>query len=111
MAWRRYLRFVGSSLSSGAWWATIGPFCVASDLASLGASSKRPLSLSGYGDNYPVTELLGRLLAFRDQLRMARTVLILTRSVLIEAILLLIARIAELATGHPEAPWLPLLIL
>jgi hypothetical protein len=109
--WRRYLRYVGTGVSSGAWWATIGPFCVGSELTRLGAPSKRPLSLSGYGDNYPVTELLGRLLAFRDQLRMARTVLILTRAVLICAIVLLFARILEALTGRPQTPLLPLLIL
>jgi hypothetical protein len=110
MDWRRFVRLVGTSLSNGAWWATIGPFCVASDLTELGTSVRRPLTLSGELDNYPITELLGRLLAFRDQLRLARAVFILSRSVLIGAVLLLFAKFVEVASGRPQTPWLTLVI-
>src|ERR1019366_6858302 len=110
MDWRRFVRLVGTSLSNGAWWATIGPICVASDLTELGMSVRRPLTLSGELDNYPITELLGRLLAFRDQLRLARAVFILSRSVLIGAVLLLFAKFVEVASGRPQTPWLTLVI-
>jgi hypothetical protein len=110
MEWRRFIRSVGTSISNGAWWATVGPFCVASDLQSLGTPTHRPLTLSGHDDSYPVTELLGRLLAFRDRLRLARAALILSRAVLISAIVLLLAKAIEVATGRPQTPFLPLLL-
>jgi hypothetical protein len=58
-----------------------------------------------------VTELLGRLLSFRDRLRFARSALILSRAVLLSAMILLVGKALEVASGAPQTPWLSLIVL
>jgi hypothetical protein len=110
MAGLQFIRSIVTWFSAMAWWATIGPFCVVSDLPSLGTPVNRPLALSGFSDNYPVTELLGRLLSFRDRLRSARAALILSRAVLLSAAIVLVGKAVEVASGRPQTPWLPLIV-
>src|SRR5437879_6569845 len=58
MRLRRLPGLVGSFVRYCVWWATIGPFCVASDLSLLGSTERRPIRLGSEPDQYPITELL-----------------------------------------------------
>ena len=48
------------------------------------------------------------MLAFRDQIRLARTVLILSRSIFIGSILVLLAKVVSVVTDQPLTPWVTL---
>ena len=106
MELRHFFRTVAAALSNGAWLATIGPFCVASDLPSLGTPVRRSLNLVGQDDNYPITELLGRLLAFRARLRVARSTLIVSRAIVLGVTIVLLVKIGDLAGVQVSTPWL-----
>lgn len=108
MAWRRLTGKVNRLIRDVAWWVMVGPFCAGTNLAALGAPAKRPLHLGGQADQYPVTELLGRLWSFRNRVRFARSLLILPRGLLLCAVILLLARAIQLASLHPMSAWLPL---
>jgi hypothetical protein len=107
---QRLASSVGSVIRSGAWWATVAPFCWASDLPRLGAPADHSIHLGGELDHYPVTELLGRLLWFRGRLRLARSLLIVLRGIILGLILLLGARALEVVIRQPPSPWISLAI-
>ena len=74
---------------------------------SLATSANRPLQLGGEPDNYPITELLGRLLWFRSRVRLARALIVLARAAFLCALVLLIAKTTEVITREPMTGWLP----
>ena len=45
----------------------LGPFALPTDLPRLATSARRPLDFKHEPDDYPITELLGRLLVFADE--------------------------------------------
>ncbi len=108
MAWRRLTGKVNRLIRDVAWWVMVGPFCAGTNLAALGAPAKRPLHLGGQSDQYPVTELLGRLWAFRNRVRFARSLLILPRGLVLCAVILLLAKAIQVASLRPTSAWLPL---
>jgi hypothetical protein len=90
----------------GAWWITVAPFCVATDLPLLATSANRPLRLGGEPDNYPITELLGRLLWFRSRVRLARALIVLVRAAILCGLVLLVAKTIEVVNHEPMTGWL-----
>lgn len=108
MAWHQLPGKAIGTIRNVAWWATISPFCVGTRLPVLGASPTRSLRLGGASDQDPLTELLGRLWSFRNRLRFARSLLILPRALLICAVILLVAKSAQVLSSHPMSGWLPL---
>jgi hypothetical protein len=106
MRWRRIAGSVGSALRACAWWVTIAPFCIATDLPLLAASANRPIRLGGEPDNYPITELLGRLLWFRSRVRLARGLLLLVRAAIVCALVLVVAKSMEAINHEPMTGWL-----
>src|SRR5437588_4453498 len=105
MRLRRLPGLVGSFVGYCVWWATIGPFCVASDLPRLGSAERRPIRLASEPDQYPITELLGRILWFRSRLRWARALVILWRGAIFCAFILVVARASEVLTHRPPTAW------
>lgn len=85
------------------WMCLVGPFCAASELRQLAISAKRPIRLSGDPEQYPVTELLGRIAVFQSRLRFTRAVIILIRTLVLCGIILLAARIVQAFT-HASFP-------
>lgn len=85
------------------WMFLVGPFCVASELRQLAISPRRPIRLSGDPEQYPVTELLGRVAVFQSRLRFTRAVVILTRTLVLCGIIVLAARVAQVIT-HQSFP-------
>lgn len=106
MRWQRLARKVVGFIGDLTWWIAISPFCVRSDLARLGARTDRPLILGGAADEYPTTELIGRLWAFRGRIRFARALLILPRALVICGLLLLLARVLQALGQRPPSAWL-----
>ncbi len=110
MAWRRLTDKVERAIRDVTWWVTVGPFCTGNNLAALGAPTNRPLHLGGQADQYPVTELLGRLWAFRNRVRFARSLLILPRGLVLCAVILLLAKVLQVISLHPMSSWLPVVL-
>lgn len=98
MGARRTLRRAFSLLRLWTWTVLVGPYCVATELSRMAISSRRPLRLSGEAENYPMTELLGRITTFQSRLRFARAIPILIRTLVICGIILLAARLTQLIT-------------
>lgn len=111
MVWRRGVLRAKQTINDALWWATIAPFCVGSPLATLGASSRRPLDLGSEPDQYPTTELIGRLWSFRSRLRFARALLIIPRTLVLCAFILVLAHAAQLLGVRAASAWLPLLLV
>src|SRR5579884_443235 len=110
MAWRRLTGKVDRVIRDIAWWVMVGPFCTGNNLAALGAPTNRPLHLGGEADQYPVTELLGRLWAFRNRVRFARSLLILPRGLVLCAVILLLAKALQVVSLRPISTWLPVVL-
>ncbi|MBX6770580.1 MAG: hypothetical protein IRY83_02550 [Chloroflexi bacterium] len=106
MAWHRQTRRIRSFVESALWWLTVAPYCIATPLGTLGSPVGRPLSLGGTDEQETATELLGRLWAFRSRLRLVRTFLILPRSLLLAALILLCARVVQVVTMRPVSAWI-----
>lgn len=106
MEWRRLARRFSRWVGDLRWWVTISPFCVWSDLPRLGARPDRPLTLGDSSDQYPTSELIGRLWAFRGRIRFARALLILPRSLVICGLILLVARATQILSQRPPSTWL-----
>lgn len=90
-------------VQTAVWLILVAPYCAASELPALAISSKRPLRLTGEAEQYPVTELLGRISAFQSRLRFTRFLLIVTRTLVICGIFLLAARLTQLATHQSHS--------
>ncbi|HVC34558.1 MAG TPA: hypothetical protein VNL16_13695 [Chloroflexota bacterium] len=110
MAWNRLTGQANGLIRDVAWWATISPFCVGTNLPRLESSAVERLHLAGETDQYPTTELLGRLWAFRGRLRFARALLIVPRSMVLCAVILLLARSIQVMIQRPMSGWLPLVL-
>ncbi|MGH2459799.1 MAG: hypothetical protein ACRDIY_13130 [Chloroflexota bacterium] len=110
MAWHQLTGKANGLLQDVAWWATISPFCVGGDLSALGAPSHRPIHLGAEADQSPLTELFGRLWAFRNRLRLARSLLILARALVICGLILVLAKAVQVLWQHPMSGWLPLIL-
>jgi hypothetical protein len=110
MAWRRLTGRLHRIIRDVLWWVTISPYCVGSKLSLLGAPGSRSLHLGGDPDQYPVTELLGRLWIFRNRLRFARSLLILPRALVLCGVILLVAKALQVVSVHPMSSWLPLVL-
>jgi hypothetical protein len=106
MWWRRIAGELGSALRACAWLVTIAPFCVATDLPLLATSTNRPIRLGGEPDNYPITELLGRLLWFRSRVRLARALVLLVRAGVLCSLVLVVAKSIEAVNHEPMTGWL-----
>src|SRR5579883_1869524 len=110
MAWRQLTGKATNVVRDVAWWVTISPFCVGTSLPSLGASPTRPIHLGGEPDQNPLTELFGRLWAFRNRLRLARSFLILSRALVICGLILVVAKAIQVLWQHPMSSWLSLVL-
>ncbi len=111
MRWNQHTEKVGTALRASAWWVTIAPFCLATDLPDLATSTHRPLYFGREPDNYPITELLGRLLSFRGRVRFARAIIIFVRAAMLAGLILLLAKTIQLSTRQPMSGWLPVALL
>jgi len=110
MAWHQLAGKANGIARDAAWWATISPFCVGSNLSSLGTSRTRPIHLGGDAEDHPLTELFGRLWAFRNRLRLARSFLILGRALVICGLILVLAKAIQVLWQYPMSGWLPLVL-
>src|SRR5438105_718764 len=108
---RRFTEIIGYAVRDGVWLLTVGPFCFATDLPTLATSSFRPLVFDHDPDNYPITELLGRLLAFRSRVRFARSLILFVRVAILGGFILVAAKALQLATHEPMSGWLPVALV
>jgi len=107
---RRYTGKLGRMLGAGIWYVTIAPFCWAADVPDLAVGSRLNLRLNSDPTIYVANELMGVVQLLRGRLRLARSLIILLRGLLLSVIVLLAARFADMTFHLPLGAWVPLVL-